>query len=187
MKRDAQKNAPSEACQVDDAEQWPYEALKRFRLIFKAVQQHSQWVETRCGVTSAQLWAMWELSVTPGLRVSDLAKAMSIHHSTTSNLLDKLARKGLIKRERVSDDRRVVTLNLTQEGVELIKQAPQPPKGILQHALFRLPRTATQSLVGDLDALIVEMEITDDDAEMQPINPLPKTKRAAQKKEEPEA
>ena len=167
---------------ASDAKVWPYEVLKQFRLIFKAVQQHSQWVETRCGVTSAQLWAMWELSRNPGLRVSDLAEAMSIHHSTASNMLDKLARKGFINRQRISEDQRVVTLTLTQEGMELIQQAPSPAQGILQHALFCLPEGVLQSLAKDLDALVKEMAIKDDEAAMQPLNPLAKTMRHSSKK-----
>lgn len=166
-----------------DAKDMPYEVLKRFRLIFKAVQQHSQWVETRCGVTSAQLWAMWELSRTPEMKVTELAKAMSIHHSTASNLLDKLAKKGLIKRERISQDQRVVTLSLTQEGVELISKAPSRPKGILQHALFDLREDVLNCLVADLDALIEVMAIYDEEAAMEPLNPLPKKTRSTKKKD----
>lgn len=177
MKRNMGKSIQSETFAVSDSNTWAYEVLKRFRLIFKAVQQHSQWVETRCGVTSAQLWALWELSRNPGLRVTELAKALSIHHSTTSNLLDKLAKKGLILRERVAEDQRVVTVTLTAEGRELIGQAPAPAQGILQHALFRLPDPLLRSLAAELDALVQEMEIKDDEAAMEPLNPLPKTTR----------
>lgn len=181
MKFDANKDMPLEPAYGGEVTEWPYAVLKEFRLIFKAVQQHSQWVETQCGVTSAQLWAMWVLSRNPGIRVSDLAKAMSIHHSTASNLLDKLARKGLIKRERVSEDQRVVTLNLTQEGLESIERAPSPAQGILQHALFRLPKDTLQSLAKDLHALVKAMEIKDDEAAMQPLNPLAKAPRKRHK------
>lgn len=54
----------------------------------------------------------------PGFKVTELAKAMSIHHSTASNMLDKLAKKGLIVRERTSQDQRVVTVTLTPDGIE---------------------------------------------------------------------
>ncbi|MBD9360570.1 MarR family winged helix-turn-helix transcriptional regulator [Methylomonas fluvii] len=167
---------------TDGSKQWPYEVLKQFRLIFKAVQQHSQWVETHCGVTSAQLWALWELSKTPGLKVTELAKAMSIHHSTASNMLDKLAKKGLILRERVSEDQRVVTVTLTQNGIELLNQVPSPPQGILQHALFDLPENVLKSLAKNLDVLVQEMKIKDDEAAMLPINALPKKPLSPRKK-----
>jgi len=157
---------------------WPYEVLKRFRLIFKEVQQHSQWVETNCGVSSAQLWAMWELSQNPGLRVTELAKAMSIHQSTASNLLEKLARKGLVKRERLNQDQRVVSVSLTEAGIETLKHAPSPARGILQHALFALPEDVLRSLSGNLGVVVAAMGITDEAAAMQPMRPLAKTRKA---------
>jgi len=174
MNRNTKKKTALEVATTDDSKQWPNEVLKEFRLIFKAVQQHSQWVETHCGVTSAQLWALWELSKNPGLKVTELAKAMSIHHSTASNMLDKLAKKGLIMRERISQDHRVVTVTLTPDGTELLNQAPVQPQGILQHALFDLPENVLKSLAKNLDVLVKEMKIKDDEAAMQPINSLPK-------------
>jgi len=182
MNRTVTENTASKTAIPENPKQWPYEVLKQFRLIFKAVQQHSQWVETHCGVTSAQLWALWELSKNPGLKVTELAKAMSIHHSTTSNMLDKLAKKGLIMRERTSQDQRVVTVTLTPDGIELINQVPSPPQGILQHAIFDLPESVLKSLAKNLGALVKEMEIKDDEAAMQPLNPLPKKSRIIKKK-----
>lgn len=182
INRNAMDKTALQTRKTDDSKQWPYEVLKQFRLIFKAVQQHSQWVETHCGVTSAQLWALWELSKTPGLKVTELAKAMSIHHSTASNMLDKLAKKGLILRERVSEDQRVVTVTLTQEGIELLNQVPTPPQGILQHALFDLPENVLKSLAKNLDVLVQEMKIKDDEAAMLPINALPKKPLSPRKK-----
>jgi DNA-binding MarR family transcriptional regulator len=149
---------------------WPYEALKRFRLIFRAVQQHSQWVESRCGVSSAQLWAMSELSKTPGLKVTELAKAMSIHQSTASNLLLKLEKTGLIRRERPGSDQRVVRLYLTEAGRELVAKAPDPKQGLLQHALFELPDPVLTSLTQNLDALVEAMRIRDGQAAARPLS-----------------
>lgn len=182
MNRNPTDKTALKTTDAEDSKQWPYEVLKQFRLIFKAVQQHSQWVETHCGVTSAQLWALWELSKSPGLKVTELAKAMSIHHSTASNMLDKLAKKGLIMRERVSQDQRVVTVTLTQDGIELLNQVPSPPQGILQHALFDMPVNVLESLAKNLEVLVKEMKIKDDEAAMQPINPLPKKSPSAKRK-----
>ncbi len=80
----------------------------------------------------------------------------------------------MIKRERISEDQRVVTVSLTPDGLEIIRQAPAPAQGILQHALFSIPDAVLRSLAKDLDVLVKEMEIKDVDAAMQPLNPLPK-------------
>lgn len=159
----------------------PLEVLKKFRLIFKAIQHHSLWVETCSGVTSAQLWAMSELASRPGSNVSDLARSMSIHQSTVSNLLDKLERKGLINRERKSLDQRVVTVQLTETGRELLAKAPAPQQGILQHALFQLPDESLRILATHLESLIREMAIKDEEAATQPLNPLARSLRERRK------
>jgi DNA-binding MarR family transcriptional regulator len=158
---------------ISPGDAWSHEALKRFRLIFGAVQHHSKWVEQRCGITSAQLWAIAELSHRPGLRVSELATAMCVHPSTASNLLDKLERKGLVKKERQSQDQRVVRLTLTEQGRKTLADAPHPTRGILQNALFTLPEDVLKSLVADLDALVAAMNLSDQKAEMQPIGAMP--------------
>jgi DNA-binding MarR family transcriptional regulator len=149
---------------------WAYEALKRFRLIFRAVQQHSQWVESCCGVSCAQLWAMAEVSKAPGIKVTELAQTLSVHQSTASNMLLKLEKKGLIQRRRLSSDQRVVCLYLSEAGQKLVAQAPDPKQGLLQHALFELPDPVLASLTENLEMLIETMQIRDEQAAMQPLS-----------------
>jgi DNA-binding MarR family transcriptional regulator len=113
--------------------------LKDLRILFRASQAHAKWVEKECGLSSAQLWMMWELFNSPGLTVSGLAKLLSIHASTCSNLLDKLQDKGLVGRNRSGKDQRVVHLLLTDKGVKLLAKAPRPAQGVLADVLQRLP------------------------------------------------
>ncbi|CAI8731855.1 MarR family winged helix-turn-helix transcriptional regulator [Methylocaldum szegediense] len=148
----------------------PHEALKRFRLIFRAVQQHSQWVESCCGVSHAQLWAMSELSNQPGMNVSELARAMAVHQSTASNLLVKLTKKGLVRRERADGDQRVVRLYLTEAGQTLVKRAPEPRQGLLLRALTELPVSVLTALNDGLNTLVDAMHINDEQAALQPLN-----------------
>jgi DNA-binding MarR family transcriptional regulator len=157
---------------------WAIEVLKQFRLIFKATQQHSQWVESQYGVTSAQLWAICEISKSTDLKVTDLAKAMSIHHSTTCSLLDKLVKKKLVERRRVSQDQRVVTLVLTNMGASIAEKITVAPQGVLQHAIFELPEDSVKTLATHLKLLVSAMNIHDEEAEMEPINAIPKRQKA---------
>jgi DNA-binding MarR family transcriptional regulator len=145
------------------------EVLKNFRIAFRAVQNHSAWVEAQCGLSGAQLWAMWELLTSPGLKVSELSKAMSIHQSTTSNLLDKLERKGLIKRERKGPDQRVVRLYLSAEGAAIVKRAPHPPQGVLTDALSRLPDEVLEILGKNMECLVAQINMKDEKAAHEPL------------------
>jgi len=134
-----------------------HEVLQKLRVVIRSTQAHSRWVEKQCGVSSAQLWAMWELYSSPGLKVSELSKALSIHQSTASNMLDKLEEKKLIRRERSGPDQRVVRLNLTKTGQSLIEKAPKPVQGVVSEALEHLSDSDLRKLQQALQALVSSM------------------------------
>jgi DNA-binding MarR family transcriptional regulator len=136
------------------------------------VRQHFQAVEKACGVSGAQIWALAALRDTPGLKVSELAQALSIHASTASNLLDKIEQAGLVRRERNSADQRVVRLYLTEAGAARLEGAPQPLTGILTHALAQLSADDLARLSQDLNVLIGHMGEVDDRAAQKPLSEL---------------
>jgi DNA-binding MarR family transcriptional regulator len=128
--------------------------LQQFRELFRVSQQHFQRIESHCGVSGAQLWALSELSSAPGLSVSQLARKMSIHLSTSSNLLDKLEAQGFVRRERGTDDQRIVRIFLTASGQRMLKKAPRPVEGVIPDALAKMPAQALRSLQRDLGLLL---------------------------------
>lgn len=146
------------------------EALRQFRVIFGAVRQHFQTVEKACGVSGAQIWAMAALRQSPGMKVSELAQALSIHTSTASNLLDKIEKAGLIRRERNQTDQRVVRLYLTDAGESALADAPQPLTGILTHALEQMSDEALARLNQDLTVLIDRMGAIDIQDAQKPLS-----------------
>ena len=172
MPDDIIANSPQGLEQINNADAHAARAqrvLKNFRIIFKSVQRHSAIVEAQCGLSGSQLWAMWELLMSPGLKVSDLSKAMSIHQSTASNLLDKLEKRELVKRERRGPDQRVVRLFLTPEGLKTINRAPRPAQGVLNHTLLRLPDKALESLESGLTEIVANMNLKDESAALKPL------------------
>lgn len=144
--------------------------VQHLRVIFRSIQEHSRWVEKQCGVSAAQLWAMWELFAEPGLPVSRLSRALSVHQSTASNMLDKLERKGLVRRERSGPDQRVVRLFLTPEGVSLLAMAPRPAQGALTDALQHLPDQVVTDLESGLAMLLAAMRVKDEKAALHPLS-----------------
>jgi len=143
--------------------------LKDFRIILGSVRKHFAWLEKSCGVGGAQVWALAVMAARPGLRVGDLADALSIHQSTASNLLEKLVSQRLAKRRPDDRDRRVVRLELTAKGLQLLQRAPRPLEGVLPDALKHLPTAALRRLKLDLDALIRTMQVKDDRAAFTPL------------------
>jgi len=142
---------------------------KQLRVLFRAVQAHSKIVQRQCGLSSAKLWMMWELFATPGLKVSELAKALTIHPSTCSNMLDQLEDKELIRRDRSKVDQRAVHLYLTEKGTKLLAKAPRPAQGTLSEALDRLTDKHLCHLDEGLNKLIESMLVKDEKAGLVPI------------------
>jgi DNA-binding MarR family transcriptional regulator len=143
--------------------------LRQFRELLRLSQQHFQRVEGRCGLSGAQAWAMAEISARPGLNVSELASALSVHLSTASNLLDRLQAKALVRRERGEDDRRIVRVRLTRAGERILRTTPSPASGVIPDALNRLPAETLADLSHKLTILLDLTRVRDRSAAFKPL------------------
>lgn len=148
------------------------ETLKQFRIILGAVRHHFRALEAACGVSGAQVWILAALAETPGITVSHLSEALSIHISTASNMLDKLAKVDMVERRRSDTDRRVVNLYLTENGRAALARAPQPLTGLVPNALGKLPEPALARLHEDLALFIQQMNYVDLEAANKPLSTL---------------
>ena len=123
------------------------EAFGKLLQLVRSIQSGMQNIEGSHGLSGSQLWALWQISAQPGLRVTELAEAQHLHPSTASNLLDKLEARGLVRRERRDTDNRVVRLYLTDPGLALAKDIPGPMQGRLRLALREVPLPVLQGLL----------------------------------------
>jgi DNA-binding MarR family transcriptional regulator len=132
--------------------------LRRFRVIFNAVKNHFRSVESKAGVSGAQLWALSVIHSKPGTGVNQLAGAMDIHQSTASNLVRALVELGMVASAREGDDRRAVQLYLTLKGQKALAKAPGPFTGVLPEALMHMDSQTLTRLERDLAKVIREIE-----------------------------
>ncbi|HET97855.1 MAG TPA: MarR family transcriptional regulator [Desulfurivibrio alkaliphilus] len=133
-----------------------HKVLTDLRIIFRAIQAYSKGVERQCRVSATMLWALREIAAAGQMRISGVAKALAIHQSTASNLLDKLETRGLVARQRGGqrEDQRVVIVALTPAGQELLTQAANLNHGPLAEALQRLSSAQLAELGRGLDQLV---------------------------------
>jgi len=123
-------------------------------------------------MSGTQVWVLATIADQPDITVSQLSQALSIHVSTASNLLDKLARAGLVERLRVEEDRRVVQLRLTEKGCDVVARAPRPLTGLIVDALERLPQDSLATLDAELARLLQQMDLLDQSAASEPLSNL---------------
>lgn len=162
--------AAIEAPGPEGREEQARQVLQALRIVFRSVQAHSRWVESQCGVSATQLWALWELFAEPGRNLAQLGAALSIHPSTASNLVDKLRKKGLVRKQRSGPDQRVVRLYITAAGSELLAQAPRPAQGALIDALGRLSDQSLLQIGAGLAELLAAMKVKDASAALRPLS-----------------
>lgn len=159
------EQAESSGAQVDHR----LDVLKKLRIVFRAAQRHSLWVEKQCGVNGAQLWIMQELQDQPGMRVGELAAKLSIHQTTASNLIDALRKRGYVQKERDAEDQRVVNLKLSDEGRKVLLDAPRPARGLLQEAILHLDEPSLLQLEAGLQAMLNSIDKLDEGFGMMPL------------------
>jgi len=134
-------------------EKYALGVLMHFRQIVNAAKRHFQSVQNEGGITDAQLWALWQIDTKQGLSAGELARHMSIHQSTASNLVHHLVARGLVYRTRTGLDQRVVRMFSTSAGKAILKKAPGPMHGVLPDAVYQLPDTELRRLCEALELL----------------------------------
>ncbi|MCA9666394.1 MAG: MarR family transcriptional regulator [Myxococcales bacterium] len=76
------------------------------------------------GLTNAQWVPLLKLHLGRAVNVAELARECEVDAGAMTRMLDRLEAKQLIRRVRSTDDRRVVNLELTEEGVKAARQIP---------------------------------------------------------------
>ncbi|MDR3415245.1 MAG: MarR family transcriptional regulator [Nevskia sp.] len=145
------------------------QVLKKFRIVFSSIRTHYRDVESECGLSGSQLWALAEIERQPDVSVSALASSLLVHQSTASNLLDGLEAMELVTKHRTREDQRVVRLRVTKKGQELLSRAPAPTIGVLLDALQNLPEETLWGLSLNMDALTTIMNRKDESAAAKPL------------------
>jgi DNA-binding MarR family transcriptional regulator len=95
--------------------------MKRILNTFAAAVDHEL---EHTGLTSAQWVPILKLYMGHASTVAELARECSLDVGAMTRTLDRLETKGLLRRVRSTEDRRVVNLELTPEGRATAKQIP---------------------------------------------------------------
>ncbi len=76
------------------------------------------------GLTNAQWVPLLKLQLGQAANVAELARECQVDAGAMTRMLDRLEAKRLIRRVRSTEDRRVVNLELTAEGVNAARKIP---------------------------------------------------------------
>ncbi len=126
-------------------------------LMRRIVNHMAQEVERRMepnGLTNAQWVPLLKLQLGDASTVAELARTCELDAGAMTRLLDRLETKGLCRRIRSCEDRRVVNLELTQEGCEAAKAIPAVLSNIQNECLAGFTAQEWQTLKGYLRRIL---------------------------------
>lgn len=100
-------------------------ALAAFRYELRCFLAFSEQAAREAGIEPQQhqlLLAIGGLPAKQRPNIRTLARRLCVQHHTAVALVNKLAHRGLVQRERSSEDRREVLVRLTPAGADLLQQ-----------------------------------------------------------------
>lgn len=106
-------------------------------LVRRLHQIHSALFAAECrsfGITPVQYGLLTALLHYPGSDQVTLGAEMGIDRTNVADVLERLAERGLVRRERSAHDRRMMLASLTPEGARLTREM----QGAMQRAQDRL-------------------------------------------------
>jgi DNA-binding MarR family transcriptional regulator len=89
-----------------------------------------------------------------GLPCSQITERMITRTPDVTRLLDRLESNGLVQRQRVETDRRVVLVRLTPAGSRLLSQLDEPVQKLHEQQFARLNDRELQDLIRLLDKVV---------------------------------
>jgi DNA-binding MarR family transcriptional regulator len=97
-----------------------------------ALAQEAEQLLKGAGLTGAQYNVLRILrgAGPQGLPCRGIGERMISHDPDMTRLLDRMEKRGLITRERQTDDRRVVKTRVTAQGLDLLKTLDQPVRQV---------------------------------------------------------
>jgi len=110
------------------------------------------------GLTNAQWIPLLKLHMGTASTVAELARESNLDAGAMTRTLDRLESKGLVKRVRSSEDRRVVNLELTPEGREAAKGIPSILCGVQNDHLRGFTQEEWQTLKGLLRRILANAQ-----------------------------
>lgn len=102
-----------------------YRAMAEFRYQIRRFLRFSERAAREAGLEPQQYQLMLIVRGMPDgerPRIGDVAERLQIQHHSTVELVDRLAKRGIIRRRRSETDRREVLLELTPKGDRLIQE-----------------------------------------------------------------
>lgn len=146
--------------------------MMRLRRIIREMSRHSKYIQEAYQITVPQLLCLQEVYEHGPMSIGGLTKIVFLNNSTVTGIVDRLEKRGYLKRTRISNDRRQVHLEITEEGARFLETAPTPLQQRFMEKLTELDAEKIETILWALEVLVEMLEpdkgeaLAEDSAEM---------------------
>lgn len=137
------------------------------RIMLTLVTQADKRLES-LDLTQAQWGPLFLIHQGRATTLAELSRELQIDAGALTRTLDRLETKGLCKRERSTEDRRVVNLALTPEGQAVSARVPEVLADVHNHLLAGFSREEWQTLMSLMNRVLANAEAMRDGCEFGP-------------------
>lgn len=109
---------------------------------------------TCCGVTISQCHAIVEIGRAQEISLNELAEILTLDKSTMSRTINNLVENVLVVRKLHPEDRRYVTIKLTDEGIKIFKNIEEGMKQYFNTIFNSIPENKRGQVLDSLKLLI---------------------------------
>jgi DNA-binding MarR family transcriptional regulator len=109
---------------------------------------------TCCDVTISQCHAIVEIGRAKEISLNELAEILTLDKSTMSRTINNLVEDGLVLRELHPEDRRYVTIKLTDEGIKIFENIEEGMNEYYINIFKSIPEDKRQQVLESLKLLI---------------------------------
>ena len=134
------------------------EIAGRIRALDRAVNRQIHRDVAESGLTGPQVRAIEVLFDRGPMSLKDLSTQLHLSHSTVSGIVDRLARRGFVRRESQSGDRRVSQIAVTEAVMRYARRAPRRLFTPLASALQAVPGAERKQIIETLQRLAALVE-----------------------------
>lgn len=126
---------------------------KQLRYFASVIREHGREVLKEEELTPPQFVALQWLSDKDGMTIGELSSKMYLAFSTTTDLIDRMETKKLVKRTRDGQDKRVVRIHLLNKGETIIQQVIKKRQEYMHERLLGLSGKEIDGLQNGLSRL----------------------------------
>lgn len=138
--------------------------LITLRRIIRVTDLNSKRLAKETGLTTPQFLILQSVESQAKPSIGAIAKDVNLTQATVTSIVDRLESQSLVGRRRSDTDRRIVHVELTDEGQTLLKQAPKVLQDSLRGRFDALEDWEKSFLIAAFDRMSALLQADDVDA-----------------------